>query len=69
MPDERNTQNQRIVQALKKAGSRGLTSLDLSHFSLSHTRRVHELRKAGWTIKGERQEAGYFRYRIGAQDL
>lgn len=66
---EHKTQCQRIIAALKSARSRGLTSRDLSQFALSYTRRIFELRKAGWKILGERQEAGYFRYRLAGHDL
>ena len=69
MESTRKTQAQRIVAELKRAGSRGRTSLELSRISLNYTGRVSDLRHEGWTIKAERQENGWFRYRLGAQDL
>lgn len=62
MTETKQSQCQRIVKALKAARSRGLTSHDLSQYALSYTRRVTEIRRAGWKIESFRLESGAWRY-------
>ena len=68
MNDERKTQCQRIVAELKRAGSRGRTSLELSRIALRYGSRIHDLRKQGWKINVA-QWGRMFKYRLSGQDL
>ena len=57
----KQSQRLRILAALKKARSRGLTSLELSKFALCYTRRITELRTE-FHIESLRMSHGGWKY-------
>ena len=57
-----NSAKNRILEALKAAGSKGCSNKELSEIALNYGARVRELRNDGWEIPDTRIDNGVFRY-------
>lgn len=56
------SQTERILRLLKRRGKFGASNRELNSICFRYSARIHELRKEGHHIEGERDRAGLFRY-------
>ncbi len=57
-------QRERILTALRKAGSTGVLNVELYKICLRPSARVYELRRMGFEITGECEGDGIFRFTL-----
>ena len=59
------TQNQRIIQALRRAGALGITSTDMIGMRIyKYSSRIAELRQDGYNIVATREKGTLWRYNL-----
>ncbi len=61
MPEESSIQRNRILAALKRARSNGMTNIELNEICLRYGARIYELRQQGYGIKTRRETGRIYR--------
>ena len=61
MQPDRSTQRDKVLDALRRAGSRGVTNVQLNATCFRYGARIFDLRKMGYDIKTESEGGGLFR--------